>query len=150
MPTWNYTRTRGSDMVASMIDRLKDTTPMARLSLALVAAVMCLPTPKSGRRTPPRATNTSTRSRSVATEDGTSWKWTPRTGRLYVTRGTRVVVVDLDTEKVVGEIADTPGVHGIAFVPDLNRGFTSNGGDSTVTVFDLKTLKTLGQGQGQR
>jgi DNA-binding beta-propeller fold protein YncE len=64
--------------------------------------------------------------------------------RLYVTRGTRVVVVDLDTEKVVGEIADTPGVHGVAFVPDLGRGFTSNGGNSSVTVFDLKTLKTLG------
>jgi DNA-binding beta-propeller fold protein YncE len=63
--------------------------------------------------------------------------------KLYVARGTRVVVVDLETEKVVGEIPDTPGVHGIAFVPKLNRGFTSNGGDSTVTVFDLKTLKTL-------
>src|SRR5260221_11516684 len=58
--------------------------------------------------------------------------------KLYVARGTRVVVVDLSTEKVIGEIPDTPGVHGIAFVPDLNRGFTSNGGDSTVTVFDLK------------
>ncbi len=65
--------------------------------------------------------------------------------RLYVARSTRVVVVDLDTEKVVGEIIDTPGVHGVAFAPDLNRGFTSNGGDSTVTVFDLRTLKTLGK-----
>ena len=65
--------------------------------------------------------------------------------RLYVTRGTRVVVVDIDSEKVVGEIADTPGVHGVAFVPDLGRGVTSNGGDSTATVFDTKTLKTLGK-----
>ena len=65
--------------------------------------------------------------------------------RLHVARGTRVVVVDLETEKVVGEIADTPGVHGIAFVPALGRGFTSNGGDSSVTVFDTKTLKTLGK-----
>ena len=65
--------------------------------------------------------------------------------RLYVTRGTRVVVVDIDTEKVVGEIADTPGVHGVAFVPDLGRGVTSNGGDSSATVFDMKTLKTLGK-----
>src|SRR5215467_4613281 len=64
---------------------------------------------------------------------------------LYVTRGNRVVVVDLGTEKVVGEIADTPGVHGVAFVSALNRGFTSNGGDSTVTAFDLKTLKILGK-----
>jgi DNA-binding beta-propeller fold protein YncE len=64
--------------------------------------------------------------------------------RLYVTRGNRVTVVDLDSERVVGEIADTPGVHGVAFVPDLGRGVTSNGGNSTATVFDTKTLKTLG------
>lgn len=64
--------------------------------------------------------------------------------RLYVSRGTRVVVIDLESERVVGEIPDTPGVHGIAFVPDLNRGFISNGGNSTVTVFDLKTMRTLG------
>jgi DNA-binding beta-propeller fold protein YncE len=65
--------------------------------------------------------------------------------RLYVARATHVVVVDLETEKVVGEIADTPGVHGVAFVTDPNRGFTSNGGDSSVTVFDTKSLKTLGK-----
>jgi DNA-binding beta-propeller fold protein YncE len=65
--------------------------------------------------------------------------------RLYVTRGTHVAVVDLESEKVVGEIADTPGVHGVAFVADLGRGFTSNGGDSTTTVFDLKSLKTIGK-----
>jgi DNA-binding beta-propeller fold protein YncE len=65
--------------------------------------------------------------------------------RLYVTRGTHVVVVDLESEQVVGEIADTPGVHGVAFVADLGRGFTSNGGDSTTTVFDLKSLKTIGK-----
>jgi hypothetical protein len=69
----------------------------------------------------------------------------PANRRLYVTRGTRVVVVDLDSEKVVGEIADTPGVHGVAFVADLSRGFTSNGGDSSVTVFDTKSLKTIGR-----
>lgn len=56
-----------------------------------------------------------------------------------------MVVLDLESEKVVGEISDTRGVHGIAFVADLNRGFTSNGGDSSVTAFDTKTLKTLGK-----
>lgn len=65
--------------------------------------------------------------------------------RLFVSRSTRVVVIDLDSERVIGEIPDTPGVHGIAFVPALNRGFTSNGGDSTVTAFDLKSLKPLGK-----
>ena len=67
--------------------------------------------------------------------------------RLYVSHATRVVVVDLNTEKVVGEIPDTPGVHGIAIAPKLSRGFTSNGRSNNVTIFDLKTLKALGQVQ---
>ena len=65
--------------------------------------------------------------------------------RLYVSRGNRIVVVDTDSEKVVGELTDTPGVHGVAVVPDLGRGFTSNGRDDTVTAFDLKTLKATGK-----
>ena len=64
--------------------------------------------------------------------------------RLYVSRGDRIVVVDTESEKPVGEVTGTPGVHGVAVVPELGRGFTSNGRDDTVTVFDLKTLKTLG------
>jgi len=65
--------------------------------------------------------------------------------RLYVSRGNRVVVVDTDSERTVGELTDTPGVHGVALVPDLGRGFTSNGRDDTVTAFDLKTLKSTGK-----
>ena len=61
--------------------------------------------------------------------------------RLYVSRGNRVIVVDLATEKLIGELSETPGIHGIAVVPESNKGFTSNGGDGTVTVFDTKTLK---------
>jgi DNA-binding beta-propeller fold protein YncE len=64
--------------------------------------------------------------------------------RLYVSHATHVAVVDLDTSKVVGDIPDTPGVHGIAIAPELNKGFISNGRGNTVTIFDLKTLKTLG------
>jgi DNA-binding beta-propeller fold protein YncE len=63
--------------------------------------------------------------------------------RLYVTHATKVVVVDLDQDTVVGEITDTPGVHGFALAPDLNRGFSSNGGESKVSIVDLKTLATL-------
>jgi DNA-binding beta-propeller fold protein YncE len=55
------------------------------------------------------------------------------------------VVVDLDSGKVVGDIPDTPGVHGIALAPQLNRGFVSNGRSNNVTIFDLKTLKMIGQ-----
>jgi DNA-binding beta-propeller fold protein YncE len=65
--------------------------------------------------------------------------------RLYISHATHVVVVDLEAEKVVGDIPDTPGVHGIAIAPKLNRGFISNGRSNNVTVFDLKTLKSLGQ-----
>jgi hypothetical protein len=65
----------------------------------------------------------------------------PEARRLYVSRGNRVTVLNLDTEAVVGELADTPGIHGIAVVPELGKGFTSNGWDSSVTVFDLKTLR---------
>src|ERR1700745_782262 len=61
--------------------------------------------------------------------------------RLYVSHATHVAVVDLDSGKVVGDIPDTQGVHGIAIAPELNRGFTSNGRANTVTIFDLKTLK---------
>jgi YVTN family beta-propeller protein len=64
------------------------------------------------------------------------------TRRLYVSHATHVVVIDLDANKVVGDIPDTPGVHGIAIAPELNRGFISNGRGNTVTIFDLKTLKT--------
>ena len=65
--------------------------------------------------------------------------------RLYVSRSTRVMVLDADTGKPVGEIPDTPGVHGIAIANDLERGFTSNGRDGSVTIFDLKTFKPLGK-----
>jgi YVTN family beta-propeller protein len=63
--------------------------------------------------------------------------------RLYVSHGTQTDVVDTSTDKVVGTIPDTNGVHGIAVAGDLGRGFTSDGGDNDVTVFDLKTLKVL-------
>jgi DNA-binding beta-propeller fold protein YncE len=67
------------------------------------------------------------------------------TRRLFISRGNKVVVLDVDTENVVGEILNTPGVHGIALAPDLGRGFTSNGAAGTVTIFDLKTLQVIGQ-----
>ena len=58
--------------------------------------------------------------------------------RLYVSHGTHVVVIDTETDKVVGDIPKTNGVHGIAFGPE--HGFTTNGRDNAVTMFDLKDL----------
>jgi DNA-binding beta-propeller fold protein YncE len=64
----------------------------------------------------------------------------PGTGRVFVSRGTHVMVIDGPTGKVLGDIPDTPRMHGIGLAPKWNHGFTTNGGDSTVTMFDLKTL----------
>jgi len=65
--------------------------------------------------------------------------------RLYVSRGSHVAVLDLDTRKTIGDIPDTLGVHGIALAPEFGRGFTSNGGANTATIFDLKTLQRIGE-----
>lgn len=65
--------------------------------------------------------------------------------RLYVSHATKMVVIDIDRDTVVGELTDTPGIHGIAIAPELGRGFTSNGRDSSVTIFDVKTLAVLGR-----
>src|SRR5437762_5827756 len=64
----------------------------------------------------------------------------PGTGRVFVSRATHVMVIDGRTGKVIGDIPDTPRTHGIALAPKSNHGFITNGGDSTVTMFDLKTL----------
>lgn len=62
--------------------------------------------------------------------------------RLFISRGQHVQVVDPRSGSVVGDIPDTPGVHGIALAPDLDKGFTSNGGDNSVGVFTASSLKT--------
>ncbi len=63
--------------------------------------------------------------------------------RLYVSHGTKVVVIDIDKDAVVGEITNTPGVHGVALAPDLGRGFVSCGQENKASIVDLKTLETL-------
>ena len=63
--------------------------------------------------------------------------------RLYVSHGTQVEVIDVDSGNIVGSIPKTLGVHGIAIAAELGRGFVSNGKASTVTIFDLKTLKPI-------
>ncbi len=63
--------------------------------------------------------------------------------RMYISRATHVMVVDVDSGKIVGDIPDTPGVHGIALAPDLGKGFISNGREGTVTIFDLSTMKVI-------
>src|ERR1700730_16142303 len=67
------------------------------------------------------------------------------TGRVFVSRGTHMMVVQGPTGKVLGDIPNTPGVHGAGIATKAGHGFTTNGGDSTVTMFDLKTLAVIKQ-----
>ncbi|HEY2460345.1 MAG TPA: YncE family protein [Candidatus Acidoferrum sp.] len=64
--------------------------------------------------------------------------------RVYISHGTHVVVMNADTYAIEGDIPDTQGVHGIAVASDLGRGFVSDGRANQATIFDLKTLKTIG------
>jgi YVTN family beta-propeller protein len=67
----------------------------------------------------------------------------PDAKRIYLSRGDHMMVVDETSGKVVGDLPNTKGIHGMALVTDMNKGYTSNGGAATVTVFDLKTLKPI-------
>jgi YVTN family beta-propeller protein len=67
----------------------------------------------------------------------------PAAHRLYVSHATHVVVIDTQANKVVGDIPDTPGVHGFAIAADLGRGFSSNGREGKASIVDLKTLKLV-------
>jgi len=67
------------------------------------------------------------------------------TGRVFVSRATHMMVVDGATGKVLGDIPNTPGVHGAGIATKAGHGFTTNGGDETVTMFDLKTLAVIKQ-----
>jgi DNA-binding beta-propeller fold protein YncE len=63
--------------------------------------------------------------------------------RLYVSHGNEMDVVDADSGKLLGKVEPTPGVHGAAIVPELHKGFTTNGEDATISVFDTTTFKTI-------
>jgi DNA-binding beta-propeller fold protein YncE len=81
---------------------------------------------------------------SIGGEGGTDYLTAePGTGRVFVSRGTHVMVIDGATGKVLGDIPDTPRNHGIALAAKSNHGFITNGGDSTVTMFDLKSLAVI-------
>ena len=74
----------------------------------------------------------------------------PDAHRIYVSRGTHMMVVDEVSGKVIGDIPDTKGVHGMALAPDWARASPAMAARPTVTVFDLKTLKPIGEDQDHR
>src|SRR5206468_8848662 len=69
----------------------------------------------------------------------------PATGRVFVSRANHMMVVEGATGKVLADIPNTPGVHGAGIATKASHGFTTNGGDETVTMFDLKTLAVIKQ-----
>jgi len=79
----------------------------------------------------------------VGGEGGWDYATTDAVGRrVYVTHATKIIVIDIDKDEVVGEIKDTPGVHGFAIAPELGLGFSSNGRENKASIVDLKTLQT--------
>ena len=74
----------------------------------------------------------------------------PATHRLFISRGTHVIVVDPEQGKIVGDIPDTQGIHGIAPVDEFNKGFTSNGKTGDSTIFDLTSLKVTGNAKADK
>jgi DNA-binding beta-propeller fold protein YncE len=108
--------------------------PLVTLSAALLASAF-------GPAVVVHAQNFSVTRASIGGDGGTDYLAADTaTGRVYVSRGTHVMVVDGATAKVLADIGDTPRVHGIAFAYRDGRGFTTNGGDSTSTMFDLTSM----------
>jgi len=109
---------------------------LARFSIFLAMAALCVAAEAPGFKVTKKYPVPGDGGFDYITFDGTS-------NRLYVSHGTEVNVLDADSGRVLGKIDDTPGVHGIAVVPKLHRGFATNGGDATVSVFDTITFKTI-------
>jgi len=106
-----------------------------RISLIVLAVIVALPAVASG------ADYKVVKTWKVGGDGGWDYLTADSDGhRLFIARATRVMVIDTESGKQVGEIPDTAGVHGIALDPEIGRGFTSNGREDTVSVFDLKSL----------
>lgn len=108
-----------------------------RASLAVAAALIAIPSILT-------AQSFTTEKFNIGGEGGFDYLTAdPGMNRVFVSRGTHIMVVDGATGKVVGDIGDTPRTHGAVLVPRDNHGFTTNAGDSTSTMFDLKTLAVI-------
>jgi DNA-binding beta-propeller fold protein YncE len=109
---------------------------LARFSVFLAMTALCVAAEAPGFKVTKKYPVPGDGGFDYITFDGTS-------NRLYVSHGTEVNVLDADSGRVLGKIDDTPGVHGIAVVPKLHRGFVTNGGNATVSIFDTDTFRTI-------
>src|SRR5271169_6374319 len=117
---------------------------IARMVFALVLCLLLTPAPSA-----PQASGSSGYHLVKKMKLGGTGGWDylevdPATHRLFISRGSHVIVVDPDQGKIVGDIPDTQGVHGIAMADEFNKGFTTNGRTSDSTMFDLTSLNPLG------
>jgi len=112
---------------------------MTKRLLITLAALLAIAAPREGR-----AQTFKVEKFDIKGDGGTDYVAVEsETGRVFVSRGTHMMVVEGATGKVLGDIPDTPGVHGAGLATKAGHGFTTNGGDQTVTMFDLKTLAVL-------
>jgi YVTN family beta-propeller protein len=123
-----------------MIRKLQPTAILISLILAFaIASFTVLAAP-----VPPSDTHSVTKKIPIPGQGSFDYLTVDEAGRrLYFSHGTQVEVLDVDAATIVGNIPNTPGVHGIAIAAEFGRGFVSNGQSSTVTIFDLKTLKPI-------
>src|SRR5712675_914067 len=138
---WRAGGLRGSSEIRRRPICIHSGDTMTKYSLPIPAAILAvsLAAPQLAR-----AQTFKVERFSIGGEGGTDYLTAePGTGRVFVSRGTHVMVIDGATGKVLGDIPDTPRTHGIALAPKSNHGFITNGGDSTVTMFDLKTLAAI-------
>jgi DNA-binding beta-propeller fold protein YncE len=124
-------------------------TPLTFLALtaALSLAIFSFFRPLSRAATPPAGASGYHLAKTVSIPGEDGWDYLAVDSdarRVYISHGTHVVVMNADTYAIEGDIPDTQGVHGIAVASDLGRGFVSSGRANTATIFDLKSLKTIG------
>lgn len=116
----------------------------SKLAFPLGAAILVLCSPFAGFGQAAAPGYHVVRTIKVGGEGGWDYLTVDTAGnRLFVSRGSHAMVIDLASGSVVGDIPNTPGIHGVALAPELNRGFTSNGRDSSITIFDYHTLAPL-------
>jgi DNA-binding beta-propeller fold protein YncE len=109
------------------------------LTAGTALALLVLASPRPGQ-----AQKFNVEKHDIGGEGGTDYVMVePGTGRVFVSRSMHVMVIDGPTGKVLGDIPDTPRMHGVALAPKSRHGFTTNAGDSTVTMFDLQTLAAI-------
>jgi DNA-binding beta-propeller fold protein YncE len=119
---------------------------MSRYSWVFIACALSLGVDSSQAQTSPIPAADYTVARSWRVGGNAGWETLAlqdNGARLFISRTDHIDVIDTQNGKMVGRIPDTVGVHGIAFAPALNRGFTSNGRSNTVSVFELDTLRVI-------